>query len=363
MSALTRNRAFPDTVPTDVMVEYYVQRALSAGIIASEGTLISPQGSQWPYAPGLWSKEQVQGWKKVTEGVHQVGGKIFAQLWHVGRIANNEMPEQKKAGKPVQGVSAIAARGGEGVFTAYGLDKSVGYSIPTPIQDPMTVIEEFRHAALNAKEAGFDGVELHSANGYLINQFLDSAANKREDKWGGSIENRARFGLEVTKALIDVWGPGRVGVKVSPGGGYNDVGMPLQENIDTYSYYLKEIVAMEVAYVTLVQYRAATDTVFDGVKRGTDHDILATYGPIIKASNGKTSLLLNKGLTPTTAEALLASGQIDAAVFGMAWIANPDLQTRVEKGLPINTKYNFPGFYYWTGDDVQVGYTDYPKAE
>ncbi|KAG8901049.1 hypothetical protein FRB99_005591 [Tulasnella sp. 403] len=234
MGSLTRNRSVPTTVPNEVNLEYYVQRGQSAGLVMTEGTLTSPQGTNWPNAPGIWNKEQTDAWKKIVDEVHRVGGKTFCQLWHVGRIANNDMPEQKHSGRP------------------------------TPLADPWTVIEEFRQAALNAKAAGFDGVELHSANGYLVHQFIDSTSNRRTDDWGGSIENRCRFGLEALKALTGVFGPGRVGVKINPAGGYNDMGMPLQETIDTFTYYIKEMLQMELAYVQFVRYSPALDPTFDG---------------------------------------------------------------------------------------------------
>jgi len=267
----------------------------------------------------------------------------------------------KKAGKPVPGPSAIQARGGEGHFARYGLDKSAGYSVPTPVEDPRVFLDEYRNAALNAKEAGFDGVELHSANGYLIHEFIDNTSNKRTDEWGGSIENRCRLGLEALKVLIDVWGPGRVGIKLNPTGGYDDVGMPLQETVDTFTYYITEICRLGIAYVQLVRYLPVMDPEFDGQKRATAHDILATYGHLVKLSPS-TKLLLNGALTPEEANDMIAAGQIDAAVFGTLWISNPDLQTRIEKGVPLNMDLDTKTFYGFPGDDPKVGYSDYPDA-
>jgi len=363
MASLTRNRSVPDTIPTDVNREYYVQRAESAGLVMTEGTLISPQGTNWPYAAGIWTEDHVKAWKPIVDGVHQVGGKTFMQLWHVGRIANNDMPLQKQTGKGVPAPSAIAARGGEGHFAHYGLSKDAGYSVPTPIDDPRKIImEEFKRGAINAKAAGFDGVELHSANGYLVHEFIDSTSNQRTDEWGGSIENRCRFGLEIMKELIEVWGPGRVGIKISPCGGYDDVGMPLQETIDTFTYYVKQLVAMDIAYVQLVRYVPLMDPEFDGKKRGTPHDTLGTYGPIIQQAPN-TKLVLNGGLTPDEANTLISEGKIDAAVFGVLWISNPDLHARIEKGVELNRNLDFKSFYAPAdGKDQRTGYSDYPKA-
>ncbi|KAG9046172.1 hypothetical protein FS837_004927 [Tulasnella sp. UAMH 9824] len=367
MASLTRNRSVPTTIPNDANFEYYVQRARSAGLVMTEGTVIVHQGTNWPNAAGIWSMEHARAWKRITDEVHNVGGKIFCQLWHTGRIANNDMPEQKLAGKPVPGPSAVQARGGEGLFARFGLDKSAGYSMPEPIEDPTTIIADYKNAALMAKEAGFDGVELHSANGYLVHQFLDFNTNKRTDKWGGSVENRCRFGLETLKALISVWGPDRVGIKINPCGGYDDVGMPLEETKETFTYYIQEILKLKLAYIQLVIYLPQMDPEFDGKKRGTPHDVLGTYGPLIKdpsnpSTSDTTKLLLNGGLNPDQANELISSQLIDAAVFGTLWISNPDLQTRVEQGKELNTQPDHKTFYGFPGDDPRVGYSDYPDA-
>ncbi|KAG8904600.1 hypothetical protein FRC01_008676 [Tulasnella sp. 417] len=277
------------------------------------------------------------------------------------------MPEQKLAGKPVPAPSAVQARGGEGLFERFGLDKSAGYSMPEPIDDPMTIIADYKNAASMAKEAGFDGVELHSANGYLVHQFLDFNTNKRTDKWGGSVENRCRFGLETLKALISVWGPDRVGIKINPCGGYDDVGMPLEETKETFTYYIEEILKLKVAYIQLVNYLPQMDPELDGKKRGTPHDVLGTYGPLVKdpanpSASSTTKLLLNGALNPDQANELISSQLIDAAVFGTLWIGNPDMQARVEQGKELNTQPDHKTFYGSPGGDPRVGYSDYPDA-
>ncbi|KAJ3551865.1 hypothetical protein NM688_g4462 [Phlebia brevispora] len=393
MASLTRNRSVPDTVPNKYNVEYYTQRAEGgAGLILSEGTLVSPQGSVWPYAPGIWNEEHVAGWRKVTDSVHAAGSLIFCQLWHVGRAAHTEMEQQKKAGKPVPGPSAIAARGGK--FRQ--LPGEPGYVTPTPIQDPWSIVQEFRHAAKMAKKAGFDGVELHSANGYLIHQFLDYNSNQRTDEWGGSIENRCRFGLECLKALIEVWGPGRVGVKLTPCGGFNDVGMPLPDTIATYIYYISKISSFKPAYIQLMRYASNMDQTIlskdsKSYKRSVPHDVLAIYGPLIKpppavlrdhseeAIRGSampkapydtqnptpTRLFLNGGVLPSEADKLIEEGSIDGVAFGVLWICNPDLQHRLANGLDVGHGVNVDAdpttFYAFPEDDITKGYTDYPS--
>ncbi|KAF8911322.1 hypothetical protein CPB85DRAFT_1375880 [Mucidula mucida] len=299
MSALTRNRSVPTNVPNAVNVEYYKQRAQGgAGLIVSE---------EWQNAPGIWNQEQVDAWKKITDAVHDAGSVIFAQLWHVGRVAHPNAPEQIAAGVPVYAPSALAARGGKFRF----LEGEPGYVTPTAIDDPWKLVAVFKQAAINAKEAGFDGVEIHGANGYLVQQFLDSTSNQRTDQWGGSVENRSRFGLEVLKAAIDVWGAGRVAIKLNPAGGNNDIGMPL--------------------------YAAMFDPEYEGKKRATVHDIVATYGPFIK----KSLFFANAGFTPVEAAEHIESGKVAGVFFGFPWVTHPDLALRVKHGKALDNAPNF----------------------
>ncbi|KAF5368684.1 hypothetical protein D9757_010221 [Collybiopsis confluens] len=357
MSALTRNRSVPTSIPNSVNLEYYKQRAKSAGLIITEGTLISQQGTEWPHAPGLWNKEQVAGWKKITDAVHAEGSFIFAQLWHLGRVSHPDAPEQKTSGLPVYAPSAIAARGGKFRFLPGG----PGYVTAT-IDDPTQLLDAFEKAAINAKEAGFDGVELHGSNGYLVHQFLDSTSNLRTDSWGGSIENRSRFGLEALKRLIRVFGNDRVGIKLSPAGGYNDMGMPLEETIETFGHFISEAEKLGIAYFTLVRYVDALDPVIDGERRGTFHDILATYAPLIK----KAQVFSNGGFTPEEAADFVKSGQASGIFFGMSWITHPDLAKRLKYGKPLNNAPDFKtlyGKYYAPEEEQRHGYVDYPEAE
>ncbi|KDR80314.1 hypothetical protein GALMADRAFT_242678 [Galerina marginata CBS 339.88] len=354
MSALTRNRA-EDTYPTELMKEYYVQRVNGgAGLIVSEGILITRQGTEWPNAPGLWDEKHVEGWKNITDAVHDAGGKIYAQLWHVGRASHPDAPQQKLSGEPVWAPSAISARGGK--FRT--LPGAPGYVTPTAIDDPWKLVAQFKHAAVNAKKAGFDGVELHGANGYIIAQFLDNTANHRTDQWGGSKENRSRLGLEVLKALVEVFGK-NVAIKLSPAGGYNDMGMPLEETLDTFKYFITEADKLGLAYITLVRYTVAFDVVYDGVPRATQHDVLASYRPFIH--NAK--VVLNAGILPEEGAELVASGQVDAISIGFNWITHPDLTKRVEHGKPLNNIPDIPHLQTnKNSGDWSTGYTDYPTA-
>ncbi|EGO00744.1 hypothetical protein SERLA73DRAFT_167001 [Serpula lacrymans var. lacrymans S7.3] len=357
MAALTRSRSAPTNVPNEVNVEYYAQRAHGGtGLIVTEGVLIEQQGTEWRNVPGIWSQEQVAAWKKITSAVHDEGGLIFAQVF--GRLSHPDAPEQKAAGKPVYAPSAIAARGGKFRF----IPGEPGNVTPTAIDDPRVVIEQYKKAAINAKEAGFDGVELHGANGYLVHQFLDSTSNLRTDSWGGSVENRSRFGLEILKELVSVFGNKRVGIKLSPVGGPNDVGMPLQDTLDTFNYFISEADKLDLAYICLMRYLATMDPKFDGKNRATQHDVLASYRQAIK----KSPLILNAGLTPDEAEALISSKQIDAAVFGMLFISHPDVPKRIAHGIPLDTQVNFTTLYsagpQATLEELRKGYTDYPAV-
>ncbi|KAF5317030.1 hypothetical protein D9611_003587 [Ephemerocybe angulata] len=354
MSALTRNRAL-NTVPTDVMTEYYTQRAQGgAGLIVSEGILISRQGTEWEHAPGIWSSEQIEGWRKITDAVHANKSFIYAQLWHVGRVAHPDAPQQKKAGVPVPAPSAIAARGGKFRF----LEGEPGYQTPTEIKDPTVFIEQFRQAALNAKKAGFDGVEIHGANGYLVHQFLDNTSNQRTDKWGGSVENRSRFGLEILKAVKTVFGK-NVAIKLSPTGGYNDMGMTLEDTLETFRYFISQADKLGLAYITLARYSAMMDVTFDGKTRGTQHDVLESYRSSIK----KSLLFLNVGLTAEEGAKLIQERKIDGATYGLPWIMHPDFALRARLGQALDNEPNWMLMQIGEGEDLEkwgAGYTDYP---
>ncbi|TYJ58886.1 hypothetical protein B9479_000318 [Cryptococcus floricola] len=358
MSSLTRNRSLPTTVPNDDNVKYYAQRAnpeTGASLILSEGTLISHQGTEWPYAPGIWDETHAAGWKKVTDAVHAQGGQIVAQIWHTGRVCHPDMPEQSVGGEPVWAPSAIGARGGK--FRL--LPGRPGYiSNPTPIPDPTVILDQFTNAAKMAKLADFDGVELHSGNGYLCEQFLSDVSNARTDKWGGSVENRARFGLEATKRLIDVWGADRVGIKISPLGGYNDTYNTTPESrIETFKYYVSALDDLSLAYI---QIMASTfgDPCHGGVPQGFDHDIFEHYGPLIKKSN----LIANAEFDAAKGEEAVKSGKAKAIVFGRPFVANPDFYSRAQNGIAL-AEPDVRSFYLHRVQGVNgSGYNDYPVA-
>ncbi|KAI5474741.1 FMN-linked oxidoreductase [Pseudohyphozyma bogoriensis] len=382
MSSLTRNRATDKAVPTDLMIEYYTQRAQGGvGLIMSEGTIVSPQGVEWTNVPGLWSKEQVKQWKKITDAVHANGSLIVAQLWHVGRVAHPDLPLQKAFG-PVSAPSPVSARGG------WFRTLKSGYVAPEhEVADPSVLVEEFRQAAINAKEAGFDGVELHGANGYLIAQFLDPMSNVRTDKWGGSLENRARFLFDVMDAVLSVWPADRVGVKLNPIGGYNDMGVNDEETVKDFSYVINgyipshslykffpdaltcgSAVERRLAYIQLVRWTGEEffNPKYDGKFRvNTKLDVLDTFGPLVVNSSSHTKLLLNGEISGPEAEKLVESGKVDAVVFGRPFINNPDFIHRLFTGLPMNEDLGLPNnphtFYHGDNDDSE-GYTNYPAA-
>ncbi len=348
MAPLTRMRSTqPGNIPNPLNAEYYAQRA-GAGLIISEATQISQQGQGYPGTPGIHSAEQVEGWKLVTDAVHKKGGKIVLQLWHVGRISHPS--HQPNGAKPVA-PSAIAAKN-SGTFTADWKQ--------TPILEPRAletdelpgIVNDYKVAAQNAKDAGFDGVEVHGANGYLLNEFLEDGSNKRTDTYGGSIENRARLLLEVVDAVVGVWGKGRVGVRLSPFGTFADMSDSNPEAL--YSYVLEQLSQRGIAYVHVIEPRAS-----DAGSGGSDkaaEDVPNTAQLFRKLFKGV--FISAGGYTPQTASGVVAKGDADAVAFGRYYISTPDLAERIQAGLEPN-KYNRATFY---GGD-EKGYTDYPTAD
>jgi N-ethylmaleimide reductase len=342
MAPLTRMRSKqPGNIPYSLNAEYYAQRA-TAGLIISEATQISQQGQGYPATPGIHSPEQVAGWKLVTHAVHDKGGKIFLQLWHVGRISHSS--HQPNGGLPVA-PSAIAPSGK--VFTADW--KQLPYETPRALEtsEIAGIVADYKKAAENAKAAGFDGVEVHGANGYLLDQFLQDGTNKRSDAYGGSIENRARLLLEVVDATVSVWGEGRVGVRLSPYGTFSD--MSDSNPIALFSYVLEQLSARRIAYVHMIEPRATG---------AGGSDAVTTEAPctseLFRAKFNGTFLSAG-GYTPETAKHTIESGLADAIAFGRSYIANPDLVERIQTGEALNA-YNRATFYGGT----EKGYTDYP---
>jgi len=338
MAPMTRSRAVEANTPNALMAEYYRQRA-GAGLIITEGTSPSPNGTGYPRIPGLWSPQQVEGWKKVTDAVHAKGGRIFVQLMHTGRVGH---PLNLPAGAEVLAPSAVAAEG-QMYTDAKGLQ-------PHPVPRAMTdaevrhAIQEHVQAARNAMAAGFDGVELHGANGYLLEQFLSPQTNQRTDAWGGSVEKRQAFVLEVAQAVAAAIGGERVGIRLSPYG--VNAGMkPYPEIDETYTALVKRLAATGIQYLHLVDHSAmGAPKVPDELKRSLRQAWPRTF-------------IVAGGFDRATAEDALREGRGDLVAFGRPFLANPDLVTRLERGLALNA----PDFatFYTPGPE---GYTDYPAA-
>lgn len=330
MAPLTRQRAEEIRVPNALMAKYYAERA-TAGLIISEATSVTPQGVGYAETPGIWSQEQVEGWKLVTNAVHAAGGKIFLQLWHVGRISdplflNGELPVAPSALAAKGHVSLVRPERPYVTPRALELDEIAG------------VVQAFRKGAENAKAAGFDGVEVHGANGYLIDQFLQDSTNKRTDEYGGPIENRARLLLEITDACIDVWGANRVGVHLAPRRDSHDMGD--SDPAETFGYVARELGKRKIAFI------AAREAL------GEDR-----LGPQLKKEFGGP-YIANEKFTKETAQQVLDAGEADAVAWGQLFIANPDLVRRFATNAALN-KPN-PSTYYARGE---TGYVDYPTLE
>lgn len=338
MAPLTRNRAAAGNVPQALNAEYYVQRA-SAGLIVTEATQISPQGVGYPSTPGIHSVEQVEGWKLVTQAVHKHGGRIFLQLWHVGRISH---PSLQPNGELPVAPSAIAP---EGMAATYeGMQPFVTPRALETHEIPQ-IVEQYRQAAQNALEAGFDGVEIHSANGYLLDQFLRDGSNHRTDEYGGSIENRARFLLQVIDAVTSVWGADRVGVRLSPSGTFNDMRDSNPEAL--FTYVVSQLDSYNLAYIHIVEPRED-----NGAPEGqnlTARFFRSYYKGIIIGAGGYTKEI---------AEEVVANGDADLVAFGRLYISNPDLVERFAQNASLNP-YDRSTFY---GGDAR-GYTDYPTLQ
>jgi N-ethylmaleimide reductase len=338
MAPLTRSRAEPGGLPSSMAAEYYSQRA-GAGLIITEATQASAGGQGYINTPGIHSQEQVLAWRKVTDAVHQQGGLIFVQLWHVGRISH---PDFRDGQQPV-GPSAIAPRGVQ-TYTPEGMK-----DIPAPraleLHEIGEILGEFRAAAVNAKAAGFDGVEVHGANGYLLDQFLEDGTNQRTDDYGGSVENRARLLFEVIGEVTQVWGSDLVGVRLSPGGTFNDMRDCHPEQ--TFSYVAKRLATLNLAYLHLIEQAAAPG-------EHPSPDLSARlFRPLYPGT-----LMVAGGYTLERANAVLKEGLADLIAFGQPFLANPDLVERLRRGAPLNKPH--PETYYGGGAE---GYIDYPTLE
>lgn len=337
MAPLTRSRAGESRIANALMAEYYAQRS-DAGLIITEATTISPQANGWMHSPGIYTEEQAAAWKQVVDATHERGTPIFLQLWHCGRAShsdfqlNNELPVAP---------SAIAITG-DGIHTSNGKQP---HEIPRAleIKEIPQIVEDYRQAARRAQEAGFDGVEIHAANGYLIDAFLQSKSNQRNDEYGGSLENRYRFLKEIVESILTVWSPDRVGVRLSPNGVYNDMGSP--DYPETFLYVAQQLNSYGLAYLHLL----------DGLAFGF-HELgePMTLADFRKVFN--SVLIGNCGYTQETAEIAIKDENADLIAFGRPYISNPDLVKRFAENLPLNPPAEM-NIWYSFGKE---GYTDFP---
>jgi len=332
MAPLTRTRAGEGRVPNALIAEYYAQRA-GAGLMLSEATSVDPMGVGYPDTPGIWSDAQVTGWQQVTRAVHAAGGRIFMQLWHVGRVSH---PDYLDGQLPVA-PSAIAPQGHVSL-----LRPQREFVTPRALEtrEIPAIVAAYRQGAENGKRAGFDGVEIHGANGYLLDQFLQDGSNRRTDRYGGSIENRARLLLEATDAAISVWGAGRVGVHLAPRGDAHSMGD--SNPLATFGYVAEELGKRGIAFIFTRESL--------GEKR---------ISPELKRRFGGV-LIANEGFDRESAQRVLDAGEADAVSFGKLFISNPDLPRRLQLGAPLNP-FHVETFYGYGQADAELGYTDYPS--
>jgi N-ethylmaleimide reductase len=345
MAPLTRMRAArPSLAPRPLNAQYYAQRATPGGLIIAEASPVMATGFGSPGVPGIYSEEQIRGWRTVVDAVHAKGGFIFLQLWHVGRVSHSSF--QPGGVLPVA-PSAVPISAELKTMTADG--KLAAYETPRALEtgEIAGIVDAFRRAAKNAMEAGFDGVEVHGANGYLIEQFLQSRTNLRTDRYGGSIENRARLLMEVTQAVIEVWGANRVGVRLSPYGVANDSGEP--DPMPLYTHAVTSLDPLGLAYLHFIEPRSS------GAGRAEVNHQNVPSAMVLFRPLWNGVLISAGGFSGETAEAAISAGHADAIAFGRIFISNPDLPRRLQHGFPL-TPYNRATFY---GGD-EAGYTDYP---
>ena len=350
MAPLTRNRS-PDAIPQPRTALYYAQRA-SAGLIVTEATAISHQGQGYADVPGLYAPEQLEGWRRVTDAVHAEGGRIVVQLWHVGRISHTSLQPDGQA--PVA-PSAIRAASKTFIHNADGQGEFVDTSTPRALElDELPgIVDDYRRAARAAIEAGFDGVEVHAANGYLIDQFLRAGSNHRTDAYGGSIENRARFLGEVMRAVVDEIGGDRTGIRLSPvtpaNDAHDDAPQPL------FTHVVERLAPLGLAFVHVIEGATGGDREYS--QGGAAFDYAALKAAYVNAG-GRGAWIVNNAYDKADAEAAIASGYADAVAFGRPFIANPDLVRRLREDAPLNPPD--PSTFYGGGDH---GYTDYPTLD
>ena len=345
MAPLTRMRAArPSLAPRPLNADYYAQRATPGGLLIAEASPVMATGFGNPGVPGIWSEQQVEGWRKVVDAVHAKGGIIFLQLWHVGRVSHSSL--QPGGALPVA-PSAVAISSEFKAMTWDG--KVAAYEMPRALEtdEIAGIVAAFRQAAKNALAAGFDGVEIHGANGYLLEQFLQSRSNQRTDRYGGSIENRARLLLEVVQAAIEVWGASRVGIRLSPYGVANDSGEP--DPMPLYTHVVNALGPLGLAYLHFIEPRSS------GAGRAEVNWQNVPSAMVLFRPIWQGVLIAAGGFSGEAAEAAIADGHADAVAFGRIFISNPDLPRRLQHGFPL-TPYNRATFY----GGEEAGYTDYP---
>ena len=337
MAPLTRSRAGGSRIPNALMAEYYAQRS-SAGLIVSEATTISQQANGWLDSPGIYSDAMTEGWRLTTDAVHARGGRIFLQLWHMGRASHSSF----HGGSMPVSASAIAITG-DGIHTPQGKQS---YETPRALETAEIpgVVADYARAAARARSAGFDGVEIHAANGYLVDQFMQSKTNHRTDRYGGSIENRFRFLAELVEAVAAEWPAGRVGVRLAPNGGFNDMGSP--DFRDQFTYAASQLDAFGLAYLHVM------DGLAFGFHKLGEPMTLAEFRSVFRGP-----LIGNCGYTPESAETAITAGLADLIAFGRPYISNPDLVERITNGWPLAKAADMATWYSPSGAD---GYTNFP---
>jgi 2,4-dienoyl-CoA reductase-like NADH-dependent reductase (Old Yellow Enzyme family) len=341
MAPMTRARAGADRIPNDLMAQYYAQRA-SAGLIVTEATTISEQANGWVRSPGIYTDPMQQGWQRVVDSVHEGGGKIFLQLWHCGRASHSDFHQGDLAVAP----SAIKIDNGEQIHTPQGKKP---HEVPRALEteEISAIVEDYRRASKRALEAGFDGVEIHSANGYLLDTFLQSKTNKRSDKYGGSVERRFQLLKEVVEAIGTVWPHQQVGVRIGPNGNFNDVGSP--DFREQFSYVAERLNGYDLAYLHVM------DGLGFGFHELGDPMTLAEFRTLFHGT-----LIGNVGYTKQSAAEQIGEGNTDLIAFGRPYISNPDLVERFRNDWPLNEEADMS---VWYGDLGADGYTDFPAYD
>ncbi|KAH7134475.1 hypothetical protein B0J13DRAFT_506984 [Dactylonectria estremocensis] len=368
MGSMTRNRCFDDNKPGPAQVTHYADRAKhGTGLLVTEGTFVDWAGCDWEHSPYMITQDHADAWRKVTDAVHEAGGKIFFQAWHAGRCQHEQMPIMKEHGGRVLAPSAVQANNGK----YRDLPGQPGHTANIEaIEDVNEVIGTYRRACQLAKSAGFDGVELLAQGGYLPHQFLISRANKRTDKYGGSVENRCRFTLELVDAIAETFGgPEFICVKLNPTDFLNDSVVQFDEMKEVYTYLIQELVKQKVGIINLSRRGTGPHKgTVDFVARPEGYPIPPSYDPVIDFSKlvnfpGSPSMLMaNHDYTVEEADELIKGGQLDMVTFGRPFICNPDVVTRIKHGIPFSTNDRGPTVFYGPGKDADENYNDWPAS-